>query len=67
MERLQWEHMKLARSRTDLKMVRHSFEDRDMTRTEDYNKISQTINAVEDLMWHVESELRFEKRMSSGN
>lgn len=64
LEKLQWEHQKLQRSRNDLKMVRDSFMDRNLTQETIYNDISQVINRTEDLMWKVEAEIRTEKRFA---
>ena len=64
LEKLQWEAQKLHRVRNDLKMVRDSFMDRNLTQEQIYNDISQVINRTEDLMWKVETEIRTEKRLA---
>lgn len=63
LEELQYEHLKLGRAKADLGAVRAGMKDRGLNLSPQYNEISQAIGSIEDLMWQLETEIRFEQRL----
>lgn len=63
LEELQWEHMKLGRAKADISAVRAGMKDRGLLQSPQYNQISAAISHVEDIMWGIETEIRFEQRL----